>query len=395
MNKLQEQFINVNACVLVPTYNNEDTLKEVIDSILKYTDRLIIVNDGSTDHTSEILLTYPDIDILSFEENRGKGMALRAGMERGLEKGYEHVIALDSDGQHKASDLGIFLKALAEYPECLYVGARNMSSENVPGKSSFGNNFSNFWFRVNTGIDLPDTQSGYRSYPVRLVKDIQWKTERFEFEIEVLVRSAWKEIDVKAVPINVYYPPAEERVSHFRTVRDFARISVLNTIFVTLAIFTFWPKKLIGSLKKKGPKEVFRQYFYDPAETNKSITLSVMLGVFISITPFWGFQIILIIFFAHLLKLNKAIALIAGHISIPPTIPFILYGSYMLGAKVLGSSATIDFSKSLTLEVVKENFLQYVVGAFFLAAITSIIISVITYILLLIFRPKNPQKLEL
>jgi len=395
MNTLQENFIQVNACVLVPTYNNEGTLKFVIDNILEYTDRIIIVNDGSTDSTVNILKSYTELEIISFPENRGKGMALRQGMKKALEKGYDYVIAIDSDGQHMASDLVVFLDAIKKHPNSLLVGARNMSSKNVPGKSSFGNNFSNFWYKVNTGIDLPDTQSGYRSYPVRLMKDIKWKTERFEFEIEVLVMSAWNNIDVKAIPVEVYYPPADERVSHFRTVRDFARISVLNTIFVCIALVSFWPKKILSSVKKKGPKEVFRQYFYDPAETNVSITLSVMLGVFIGITPFWGYQIILILLFAHLLNLNKAIAFIAGHISLPPVIPFILYGSYTLGGKVLGSSGTIDFSKTLTFEIVKQNLLQYVVGAFFLAFVTSVLIAVITYILLLVFRPKNPEKVEL
>ena len=390
--KLNQQFEKVNACVLVPTYNNDGTLKTVIDSILTYTNHLIIVNDGSTDTTKDILSEYKDLEIINFSKNKGKGMALRAGFDKAVELGYENAISIDSDGQHKASDLATFLTQLEKTPDALLVGARNMEGENVPDFSSFRYRFSNFWYKVNTGINLPDTQSGYRSYPVKLLKDIKWKTKRFEFEIEVLVRADWNDIEVSSVPIDVYYPPAGERVTHFRKIPDFTRLSILNACFVTIAFLYIWPLKLIKSARKKGAKKFFEEYIFDSSESNSVITLSVALGIFIGITPFWGYQIMLIIIFAQLFKLNKAIAIVAGHISIPPTIPFILYGSYRIGGWLIGNKNPLSFSSEITMEVVRDNLLQYIIGAFVLAAISAVIFAIITYILLLLFRPKKPIK---
>lgn len=389
---LNQKFEAVKACVLIPTYNNDATLKAVIENILEYTDKIIIVNDGSTDTTSKILKAFDHLHIITFEKNKGKGAGLRAGFKKAVELGFEHAITIDSDGQHLATDLETFLDNIKATPEALLVGARNMESENVPGKSSFGHKFSNFWYSVNTGIRLPDTQSGYRSYPVKLIDDIKWKTKRFEFEIEVLVRSAWAGIEVRGVPIDVYYPPAEERVSHFRTVRDFSRITVLNTIFVTIALIYFWPRKIVSTAKKLGPKEVFRRYFYDPSESSLSIASAIGMGVFLGIAPFWGWQIVLIVLFAHLLKLNKAIALLAGHISIPPMIPFILAASYFTGGWIMGSSMPESWSQEVTFELVKANLWQYIVGAFILAAAAGITFGIVSYILMLIFR--NPEKMN-
>ncbi len=128
-----------------------------------------------------------------------------------------------------------------------------MTQENVPKKSSFGNKFSNFWFWFETGTKLEDTQSGYRLYPLQKIPK-NYFTNKFEFEIEVIVRTAWKGIAVKNIPIQVLYDPTE-RVSHFRPFRDFTRISILNTILVAIAIFYIKPIRFFLSLKKKGIKK--------------------------------------------------------------------------------------------------------------------------------------------
>ena len=126
-----------------------------------------------------------------------------------------------------------------------------MNQAAVPGKSSFGNKFSNFWFWFETGIRLPDTQTGYRCYPIRAMQGMKFFTRKFEFEIEVIVRSVWKGIPITFVPVNVYYPPKAERISHFRPFTDFTRISILNTVLVTLALLYYKPRDFFRSIKKK------------------------------------------------------------------------------------------------------------------------------------------------
>ena len=256
-----ERLRDLKCCVIVPTYNNAQVLEEVIEAVKEFTtmnlgenrnlSHLLVVNDGSTDNTKAILERHPFIMQLSYTPNEGKGIAMRRGFEYAIEQGYDYAITLDSDGQHYAKDLPTFVDTLMENPNAIVVGSRNMGQENVPTKSSFGNKFSSFWLWVETGIKLADTQSGYRLYPIKTIKDFSFVTGRYEFEVEVLVRAAWEGIDLFCVPIDVYYPPAEERITHFRPFRDFFRISVLNTFLCTLAFLWFRPRMLLRNLKKK------------------------------------------------------------------------------------------------------------------------------------------------
>ncbi len=248
---IQERFRQHKTCVLIPTYNNEKTLKSVLDEVLKYTNDVLVVNDGATDATSEILKAYPQIQLVSYAKNVGKGWALRQGFKKALSLGYDNAITIDSDGQHFADDLYKFIDQLEATPDAIIIGARNLNQSAVPGKSSFGNKFSNFWFKVETGLVMPDTQSGYRLYPIRAMEKLKFITVKFEFEIEVLVRSVWSGIAVTSVPVKVFYAEKGVRVSHFRPFKDFSRISVLNTVLVTIAFLYIKPRDFFRSIKKK------------------------------------------------------------------------------------------------------------------------------------------------
>jgi len=250
-NEIRSLFYHHKICVLIPTYNNGQTLERVLTDVLAYTDQLVVVNDGSTDNTLEILDKFPDLPQVGYAHNQGKGFALRTGFEFALARGFNYAITMDSDGQHFAADLPNMLAAMLENPDALLVGARNMDQATVPGKSSFGNKFSNFWFWVTTGIRMSDTQSGYRVYPIRRMQGITFFTRKFEFEIEVLVRSSWKGIPIKNVPVKVFYPEKGKRISHFRPFKDFTRISILNTVLVTIALLYIKPRDAWRVLKKK------------------------------------------------------------------------------------------------------------------------------------------------
>jgi glycosyltransferase involved in cell wall biosynthesis len=248
---IREKFKTKKICVVVPTYNNATTLKDVIVSLLAYTDNVIVVNDGSTDETDQILTSIPEIRYVSYEKNQGKGFALRTGFKKAVAIGYEYAITIDSDGQHYADDLVNFASAVDKHPKAIIIGSRNLNQENVPGKSNFGNKFSSFWFWVNTGVRRSDTQSGYRLYPVKALDHIDFLTKKYEFEIEVIVRASWNGIDIVEIPIDVFYPEKEKRISHFRPFKDFGRISVLNTVLVTIALLYIKPRDFFRSLKKK------------------------------------------------------------------------------------------------------------------------------------------------
>ena len=228
-------------CAVIPTYNNGGTVAEVVRRVLQQGLPVIVVDDGSTDGTQDALKEL-DIKILRHSQNRGKGIALRTGLEEARRLGYRQALTIDADGQHDPSDIPALVAAAA--PRTLVVGSRNIAAEGMSSGSTFANRFSDFWFTLQTAHKLPDTQTGFRIYPLEDLPSLKLLTARYEAELTLLVFSAWKGLKLVPVPVKVYYP--EDRVSHFRPFADFFRISVLNTVLCVLALLYGYPRMLIG-----------------------------------------------------------------------------------------------------------------------------------------------------
>lgn len=385
--RIKQQFKKLKCCVLVPTYNNSKTIEEVIKSTLQYCDDVILVNDGCTDNTAQILANYPQLHVVTHSVNKGKGVALRNGFKKAVELGFDYVISIDSDGQHFPKDFVLFLDKIEEEPGSLIIGARNMTVENVPSKSTFGNKFSNFWFWAETGIKLPDTQSGYRLYPVQRLKKVWLFTTKFELEIEVIVKTAWRGIPVTYVPVSVYYAPADERVSHFKPSIDSTRISFLNTYLVILAALFWRPIMLLRKINTKNLKKVWKEEVVAAHESINKKALSVGVGLFFGIVPIWGFQFALAIFSAVFFKLNKVIVGLSAQISVPPLIPFVLFASVKTGEFILNKKVNLNFDNLLTVETL-NNLYVYYIGATVLSIVVGITGFLLTWILLKVFGYK-------
>ena len=378
--------------VVIPTYNNCKTIGQVVADVKQYANHIIVVNDGSTDDTAQILSQIDGIEILTHEHNSGKGTALKNGLCRAKAAGFRYAITIDSDGQHFASDIPTFVSEIEQTPDNLLVGSRNIQADNMPGKNTFANKFSNFWFKVETGINLPDTQSGYRLYPIQLMNiEKRYYTAKYEFELEALVFASWGGIAVRNIPVHVYYPPEGERVSHFRPGRDFTRISILNIVLVLIALLWIYPRNFCRKFTRENIKRFISNNITHSPDSNLRITAAVMLGIFMGIVPIWGYQMIVAFAIAHLLKLNKILTLVASNISIPPMLPFLIYGSYFTGCKVLQVPLELTLS-NITLESVKHSLLPYIVGSFIFAALCSAAVGAVTLGLLTVFRRKKQVK---
>ena len=175
---------------------------------------------------------------------------MKTGFKKALEMGFSYAITLDSDGQHYPSDIPLFLKANQEHPGALIVGARDLTGVVRSKGSDFANKFSNFWFYIQTGRKLDDTQTGYRLYPIKKLYGLSLLTSKYEAELELLVFSSWHGVELVQIPVHVYYPPREERVSHFRPGWDFFRITVLNTVLCFLAVVYGLPLRFFRWLLK-------------------------------------------------------------------------------------------------------------------------------------------------
>ena len=248
-NQQREMLRKRGICVVIPTFNNGGTIGRVVEETLAECDDVIVVNDGSTDATASILSAIEGITLVTLTKNCGKGAALKAGFRKALDMGFSSAITLDGDGQHYPKEIAKFLDANREHPGALILGCRRLGGlEGQPKGSSFANKFSNFWFWVQTGRRLSDTQTGYRLYPLKkltpLTSHFSPLTSKYEAELELLVFASWHGTDLVEIPIDVYYPPKEERVSHFRPGMDFARISVLNTVLCFLAVVYGLPLRL-------------------------------------------------------------------------------------------------------------------------------------------------------
>ena len=388
-------FNSLNTCVIIPTYNNATTIEQVIRGVLAYTNNIIVVVDGSTDNTIEILAEFKDIEVVSYSENIGKGWAIRKGFKKALELGFDYAITIDSDGQHYPDDLPVFTEALNQHPNSVIIGSRNIKADGMPSKNTFANKFSNFWFWAETNIKLPDTQSGFRLYPIKLYKSTKFFTKKYEFEIEVLVRSAWSNIKVIPIPIKVYYPPEEERITHFRPMPDFTRISILNTILVLITFLYIVPIKALKYLINNKFTKVVKEQLLLHNENPAKLSIAMGFGIFMGIFPIWGFQMVVAALLAHFFKLNKIIVLVFSNISLPPLIPFIIYFSYTIGGLVMDNPMEFTHETLYYLkdQILEGNFyntlnefgysiLQYIVGSIILGLILGFGTGLLSYVII-------------
>lgn len=235
--------------VIIPTYNNAGTLRDVLERTVAQGFPVIVVDDGCTDNTGGILKTViagtdrqSHVTVLTHPKNLGKGAALKTAFRWALEQGYTYAVTIDSDGQHFPEDIALLVAAKGE--RTLVVGSRATRGGNAGG--TFANRFSNFWFMAYTGIRLTDTQTGFRLYPLRNLTSLSVVGNRYEAELSLLLFSAWKGLKLVPVQVRVNYP--KDRVSHFRPFQDFMRITLVNIIGLPLALIYGWPRTLLRHL---------------------------------------------------------------------------------------------------------------------------------------------------
>lgn len=238
--------MNIRPLLAVPTFDNPATIVDVVTGLLReVTEPLLVIDDGSQIPVAKLLAdaglmaaAAGRLSVVRHERNRGKGAALKTAFAWALERSFTHVLTLDGDGQHLAEQAKPLLEAAESKPWNLIVGVRVFPETNVPGVSRFGREFSNFWIHYETGIRVRDSQSGMRVYPLFFVQSQSFLTNRYDFEVEAMTRLLWAGVDLTEVEIQCAYPPADQRVSHFKKFRDNVRISLLNIYLVSCTLFT-------------------------------------------------------------------------------------------------------------------------------------------------------------
>ncbi|HBA61378.1 MAG TPA: DUF2062 domain-containing protein [Elusimicrobia bacterium] len=381
-------------CVIIPAYNNGRTAAAVIRGALAYLPDVIFVDDGSTDGTQRAAAGLPGVTVLRHDKNRGKGAALLSGFAKALALGFDRAITMDSDGQHLPEDIPAFLGAAAREPEALFVGSRKRVGARVSFGSRFANKFSDFWFWLESGASLPDTQCGFRSYPLAAIDRLKLDKRRYDLEVEVLVKAAWLGVPLRAVPVTAVYLPAGERVSHFRPFVDFMRISHLYTLFFFMRFFLPAPlqrvscdRSLEGVSFLKKLRVVTRSTLTEAVSAPLNTSLSIGFGMMLGILPIWGFQMLTASLVAARLRLNSFIAVAASNISFPAIAPFIFYFALVLGHALL--TGAVDFSPAFDgglRQLAAERLPEWLLGSVVLGVAAGLAGGLLSYAALSLVR---------
>ncbi|MCF6308965.1 MAG: glycosyltransferase family 2 protein [Sulfurimonas sp.] len=208
-------------CIIIPVYNSP-YIREVVEDVLSYGYKIIVIDDGSE---KAVDVDGLDVELVTHTSNMGKGEAILSGAKKAKELGFDSFISMDADKQHLSSQITKLIDAYEN--ETIIIGNRNFEQENIPNSSKFGRKFSNFWVMLETLKPLGDTQSGFRMYPVSIL-ELPLVNRRFDLEVEILVHHSYRGGNIKDVEVECYYPPHDERVSHFDKLWDNVHITLLH-----------------------------------------------------------------------------------------------------------------------------------------------------------------------
>jgi glycosyltransferase involved in cell wall biosynthesis len=209
--------------VLIPSYNTGARLRATVAGALAAWQPVWVVVDGSNDGSDAALADAPGLRVIRRARNGGKGAAVLAGLNEAAAAGFTHVLVMDADGQHPASDIGGFMEISRENPEAMILG-RPVFDASAPLVRVLGRRISNALARWETGADIGDALFGFRVYPVGGLLAVMRPSRhmrRYDFDTEAVVRLSWRGVKLlnRDAPVR-YFSNAEGGVSHFRYGRD-------------------------------------------------------------------------------------------------------------------------------------------------------------------------------
>lgn len=393
-------------CVVAPTFNNAATLLDILRRIAAQNFPLIVVNDGSTDDTRELLAQWqtqhPQTIVLTHPRNRGKSAALHTAFDHARTHGFSHALTIDTDGQLDPEQIPQLAALAQAHPAALVIGTRDITRPDYPAKSRLGRRVSGLLIWIETGIDVDDSQCGFRVYPLTLIHRTPCAAGRFGFESEIIVRALWTRTPIVQSPVNCRYFSGEKRVTHFKPLRDSIRVLLMHGWLLFIAIMPWSPGAgpviSMSDLKPKpdgGPlrrawnwvsplrlwRDV-RDHNQGPAKT----ALALAVGAYIGNIPPWGVQTAIGLYVARRWHLHPLAVVLGTHIAFPPVGFALVFAAVWIGHLLTHGQflSAEDFSPSMVRwdELTLRFLADWVVGSIPVGMLCAVIVFFVSMFVL-------------
>ncbi|MGB9594633.1 MAG: glycosyltransferase family 2 protein [Candidatus Poribacteria bacterium] len=210
-------------CIIIPGYNESRMIGQVVTNAHKIIDDIVVIDDGSKDNTAQISKDSGAY-VIKHEVNKGKGAALRTGFQYAVEKGYDAVITMDSDGQHDPNDIPNFLDALEKIGSGIIIGSRMGDISTMPLIRRCTNKLTSFTASRIAHQKIEDSQSGFRLITTDVLKTVKLETAGFETESEILIKASKVGFRIVSVPIKTIYGEEKSKIKPLRDTYRFLRL---------------------------------------------------------------------------------------------------------------------------------------------------------------------------
>lgn len=212
---------------LVPAYNEATTIAAVVRGAAAHVAEVLVVDDGSTDGTGEAARAA-GAEVMRLDRNGGKGTAIRAGLSRVLRSDATHVLFMDGDLQHRPYDIPALLAEASATGAAMVIGERVFVRDEMPASRYWANVIGSWALATLMGVDLKDTQSGFRVVRTDVLRQLSLEATGYEFETELVVKLARRGARIARVPIKAVYGAEASKI---RPVRDTTRNVVLALVY--------------------------------------------------------------------------------------------------------------------------------------------------------------------
>jgi uncharacterized protein (DUF2062 family) len=337
--------------VVAPTFDNAATLIDILDRLSALDLEVLVINDGSTDGTAELLRVWAtggdDRTVLAHPVNHGKAAALRTAFAAAASAGCTHAVTIDTDGQLSPDDVPRLIDAARLRPGAFVLGVRDIHADDYPARSRFGRVISNRLVWLESNARVRDSQCGLRVYPLASIPLERCGASHYGFETEVITRAVWAGLPLVQLPVECRYFPATERVSHFRPGLDSLRAARLHVRLLAAAMIPMSARRRHNYPGKFPPRSLPARFFrwLNPVSAWRQVrreqagrtrfAAGFAAGVFIGTIPTYGVQTLLSLFVARRFRLHPVSVVAGSNISIPPIGPVLVAVSVAVGHLML------------------------------------------------------------